>query len=431
MDIYRRRALALLGSASITAVAGCSGIAAPGQSFEDRTGLTADDGGTGDNFGHEVAVSADGSTVLVGASRADTPDGTETGAAYVFERTDGSWTQNGKLVPETIEEKSMFGFGVALSADGRTAVVGCAFDERRETRPSGAVYVFERVDGEWIQRARLIEDMAADPADRSAAYTDALGESVAVSADGETVLAGAPFHAVSGSSGAPPVSGGSDFENLVASVWNPIGPAPGAAFVFERSDGEWHQTAKFATGEWQGQSHVGSAVALTADGSKAFVASQGRSSVSVFERVDGSWTEASALPIDDDVFLRRDGVIGISTDGTTAVTGDYGGPAAVFEWADCEWTRSATLEASPTEDPWSNANVALSGDGDTALIVRESGERKNAVEAFTRSGSSWSRKTVLTTGDDRPEMGFGASLALSGDATTAVVGAAGAAFVFE
>ncbi|WEL17748.1 Beta-propeller repeat containing protein [Halorhabdus sp. SVX81] len=441
MNPSRRTALKLVGTASLTAVAGCSGIGAPGQSFGNRRTLWPDDGNADDLFGNEVAVSRDGSTILVSAYQADTSSGTETGAVYVFERENGSWTQAETLVPDASRDIHSFGAGVALSAGGTTAVVGCGFDERREMQISGAVYVFERVDGEWSQGARLTEDVADDATDRSVAFANALGESVAVSADGGTVLAGAPYHAFSTTSGGPPVSVGSAVDDVVASVNDSIGPTPGAAFVFERSGGEWHQAATFAPEERWGPDHVGSAVALTGDGSKAFVASQGGGSVTVFERVEESWAEASTLPIDDDTFLYRDGVIGISSDGTMAVVGDYGGPASVFEWVDGEWTRSATLSPGQTDNPGKNAHVALSADGERALIVRPSTERKNVVEAVTRSGGSWPRGAVLDAGGGRSDGRFGRSLALAGDGTTAVVGAdraatengipTGAAFVFE
>ena len=80
------------------------------------------------------------------------------------------------------------------------------------------------------------------------------------------------------------------------------------------------------------------------------------------------------------------------------------------------------------------SSVALSGDGNTALIgTPYSTGRTGAAYVFTRSGSTWTQQAKLTTGVTNDN--FGWSTALSGAGNTAIVGATldngqGAAYVF-
>jgi hypothetical protein len=85
--------------------------------------------------GKSVALSPDGSTAIVGGPY----DNSGTGAAWVFTRSGGAWTQQGtKLVGTgavgpTINQ----GWSVALSAHGSTAIVG---DD--DNSGTGAAWVF-------------------------------------------------------------------------------------------------------------------------------------------------------------------------------------------------------------------------------------------------------------------------------------------------
>ncbi len=125
-----------------------------------------------------VALSRDGNTALIGAQI----DNSSTGAAWVFTRSAGVWSQLGpKLRPHrrtTVE----FGTSVALSADGTTALIGGELDDSQ----TGAAWVFVRV---WIDLHR------ADEAHRQRGPVGSsirFGHSVALSADGNTALIGGP-----------------------------------------------------------------------------------------------------------------------------------------------------------------------------------------------------------------------------------------------
>ncbi|MGB8484847.1 MAG: hypothetical protein WCD67_01130, partial [Xanthobacteraceae bacterium] len=74
----------------------------------------------GDYQGISVALSADGNTAIVGAPS----DTFGTGAALVYTRSSGAWTQQTKLVGTGAVGFAGQGASVALSADGNTAIIG-------------------------------------------------------------------------------------------------------------------------------------------------------------------------------------------------------------------------------------------------------------------------------------------------------------------
>lgn len=111
--------------------------------------LTASDGATRHWFGFSVA--AGNNTIVVGAPN-HSGHGTRSGAAYVFERRAGVWTEAAKLTASDAAAGTGFGSTVAISRN--TIVVGMLLSG--EGKRSGAAYVFERRDGRWSETTRLV-----------------------------------------------------------------------------------------------------------------------------------------------------------------------------------------------------------------------------------------------------------------------------------
>ncbi|MBL9037663.1 MAG: hypothetical protein JNG84_04010 [Archangium sp.] len=100
-------------------------------------------------FGFSTALSADGNTAAVGAYR----DDNNTGSVVVFTRTGEAWAQQGaKLVASDATPGANQGSGVALSADGTTLLLGAEND----SGGTGAAWIFVREAGAWTQRAKLV-----------------------------------------------------------------------------------------------------------------------------------------------------------------------------------------------------------------------------------------------------------------------------------
>jgi hypothetical protein len=185
--------------------------------------------------GISVALSADGNTAIVGGWS----DNSKTGAAWVFARSGGVWTQQGtKLVGTGAVGSACQGMSVALSADGNTAIVGGPGDNPWDRSlafglgAAGAAWMFTRSGGVWTQQGKKLVGTGAVGNGRQ-------GMSVALSADGNTAIMG----------------GFADDRGI------------GAASVFTRSGGHWTQDKKLVgTGAM-----AASSVALSADGSIVMV----------------------------------------------------------------------------------------------------------------------------------------------------------------
>jgi hypothetical protein len=204
--------------------------------------------------GSSVALSDDGNTAIVGGPG----DNSNAGAAWMFTRSGVTWSQQ-KLVGIGAVGASEQGYSVALSGDGNTAIVGGPFDNSQ----AGAAWVFIRSGGMWSQQAELLGSGAVGAAQQ--------GWSVALSADGNTAIVGGPG------------------DNT----------AVGAAWVFTRSGGAWSQQgAKLIGTGAVGIAEQGYSVALSGDGNSAIVGGPVDSSARaaagaawVFTRSGGTWSQ--------------------------------------------------------------------------------------------------------------------------------------------
>lgn len=205
---------------------------------------------SGDQFGRAIALSGD--TLAVGAPFESEPgeDGTpadarDSGAAYVFRRTAGTWREEARLKAANAGAGDLF--GAALAIEGDTLAVGAyledgaaAGDGTDDAAPnSGAVYVFARGDDGWTQTARLKAS--------GARQDERFGYSVALS--GNRLAAGAYLESgdTAGVDGAP----------LGRDV-----PNSGAVHVFARGPGGWMQESTIKADEPGANDLFGSAVAL-------------------------------------------------------------------------------------------------------------------------------------------------------------------------
>ena len=244
-------------------------------------------------FGRSLDLSRDGRTALVGASNDVAADGFANGAASVFSRDGETWTRTGHLIADDGDAFDFFGRTVALSADGSTAVVGAWGDELDASsvyENYGALYVFAESGGEWSQRTKL----TATPGRESQGF----GERVAISADGSTILAGDTS-----------ASGGN-------------GDYAGVGFVFTDADGRWEQRATLAADDGNGHEYLGDGIALDGAGETALLGATdaGDSGTAyLFRRSEGEWEQQATLTAaEDDGVSRLADAVALSHDGTTA-----------------------------------------------------------------------------------------------------------------
>jgi hypothetical protein len=121
-----------------------------GATWTEQQKLIAADGAASDLFGLNVAISSN--SIIVGAESANVGTGIDQGAAYVFTRSGTVWTQQAKLIASDGDSNRRFGTSVAIEND--TAIVGSVQGVAANDR-QGAAYVFNRSGTTWTEQQKL------------------------------------------------------------------------------------------------------------------------------------------------------------------------------------------------------------------------------------------------------------------------------------
>ena len=267
-----------------------------GGSYVYQQEITASDKAVDDYFGRSVAISSDGTTIIVGSEQDD--DGASTqGSAYIFDWNGSTWSQTQKIVQSDTLANSEFGRSVAMSDDGTVAAIGAAYHDNpggTAVTNGGAVYIFTKSGGTWSQTQKMY---ASDYTTQGAQH---IGFSIAMAGDGSMVVAGALYNdTTANDSGAAYVfvkSGGvwpvtetqilktSDAATSDTGGWSVstsqngdriIYGAPydddnqsnsGSIYIFDRSNGTWTQTKKYANHASSAANYFGKETAVSSDG---------------------------------------------------------------------------------------------------------------------------------------------------------------------
>ena len=231
--------------------------------------IKADNAEGGDLFGSSVSLSADGNTLVVGATGENSSvtgasaavgavnnAALAAGAAYVYVRNGSSWLLESYIKASNTGDGDNFGSSVSLSDNGNTLAVGATFEDSMATDiggddtnngadGAGAAYVFSRSDSAWTQQAYI-----------KASNTDAgdnFGKSVSLSADGNVLAVGA--------TGEQSSATGVDGDEVTGALSN-----AGAAYLYIRDAGIWSKQAYLkASNTGQGDA-FGTSIELSGDG---------------------------------------------------------------------------------------------------------------------------------------------------------------------
>jgi FG-GAP repeat len=360
--------------------------------------------------GHSVSLSADGNTAIVGGNG----DSTGTGAAWVWTRRGGIWTQqSAKLVGSGVLGIPFHGSSVSLSADGNTAMIGGPGDNSG----AGGTWIWMRSGAGWTQKSTKLVG--------SGAVGNALqGSSGLLSGDGNTAIVGGP-----GDNG-----------------------SAGAVWVWTRSGGAWIQQGTKLVGSGAvGNANQGWSVGLSADGNTAIVGGNQDNTISgaawVWIRRGGTWTQQVTKLVGSGASekAQQGFSVALSADGNTAIVGGPGdnsdvGAAWIWIRKGGVWTQQATklVGSEAAGNSQQGSSVAISASGDTAIVggAGDNGGR-GAVWVWTRSGEVWTQREAKLVGSEAVGSAFqGYSVSLSADGNTALIGGngdnktAGAAWVF-
>ena len=374
---------------------------------------------TNDQFGHSVSISGTGVYAIVGVPGRDAG----AGAAYIFTRVAGIWSQQVKLTASDASFSDRFGYSVAMSGDGAYVIIG-AIGHDAEAVDSGVIYIFSRSGSTWTEQIKF---KASD-----AVGNQSLGRSVAISWNGAYAIAGAP--------------GDNGFA--------------GAVYIFTRSGTDWSLQQKVPSPDPGGFDQFGVSVSISGDGNTAIVGSYGDDDAAnnagaayIFVRSGATWSQQTKFSGSDtgisDSFGRS---VSISRDGSQVIVGAYNhdgggvsssGGVYSFERTGATWSQTSKLiHPNPTSGGYFGWSVAYSGAGRYAIVGAI-----NDSDAGTRAGATITRYRSIenafslaggiknTAWDAASGDGFGNSVAIDEYGWNAIVGAynkdagAGAAYI--
>lgn len=334
-----------------------------------------------------VSIAVDGDTLVAGGPY----DNTSVGAAWVFTRTAGVWTQQGvNLVGSVVVGSATMGYSVAISDD--TVVVGGPEDDGK-----GAAWVFVRSGSEWTEQTKLVGDGIL--AGTQYGY--------AVAVEGDTVAVGGP--------------------------WDDA--QKGAVWVYTRSGTVWTQQAKLVgTGaDGAGDARRGNALAISSDtlAVGGYNDGGGGGAVWVFTRTAGVWTQQGAKLVGTGNTGGAAQGWAVALRGNTLVSGgpfdnDYNGATWVFTRTDATWTQVGSKLVAPTthigEYASQGSSVAVDVSGTTIAVGAPFHDADaGGVVVYGLSGGVWEIVSVLNaTGFVGDKAELGTSVALNDAGTTCV-----------
>ncbi|MFT5284808.1 MAG: hypothetical protein ACI8TQ_000966 [Planctomycetota bacterium] len=351
------------------------------------TGSDTFHGFPGDQFGQAVGLSAD--YAISGAHFHDGL-GTDSGSAYIFERIGGVWQEVIELEASDITTGDRYGWAAGITSE--VAAVGARYNDDAGYG-SGSIYIYERVGGTWSETAKVVASVETE--------SDFYGNSVATARD---IVA----------TGAPSFDGdGVDY---------------GAVYVIEKDVGGWSETAILTASDAEIGDNFGTDVAI--DSGALVVGVKGgddfgdqSGAAYVFEKIDGSWTEtAKLLPPDGGAgdgfgnavaIHKKTIVIGAILDDDQ---GTDSGSAYVYQKQAGSWNYIAKLEASNADEyDYFGASVTVSDD---VILVGAWGAEAGGIELgaaykFQNLNDQWIETSILTVGGTEISPHFGYTLELS------------------
>lgn len=284
------------------------------------------DGMPGDKFGRSVCIS--GNYAIIGADQDETGGNINQGSAYIYEKENGFWTMKAKLLANDGATGDRFGFAVSMS--GNYVIIGSINSNNNE----GAAYIFFRDNGSWVQQSKL-----AIPG------SEHIAQSVSIS--GDNAIIGDPSHTV-----------GSN-------------PAQGCAWIFTRTGTNWTQQAQLISNNGEAEDRFGSSVSISGD----------------------------------------DAVVGSPNENLGPTL--YVGYTYVFVRSGNQWNEQARFfEPNNQQLSYFGSLVTISGN---TIVVGKTTSTVKKVYVYVRTGTTWALQQTLNSINSLFEPGFSSSICLSGD----------------
>tara|TARA_R110002072_G_scaffold291008_1_gene458937 strand:- start:61196 stop:64111 length:2916 start_codon:yes stop_codon:yes gene_type:complete len=368
-----------------------------------QKGIDIDGELTLDNFGYSVSISSDGNTMAVGAQGND-GNGLGAGHVGIYVWSGGVWIQKGTDIDgEAAGDGS--GHAIDLSADGNTVAIG-AWQNGDNGTDAGHTRVYEWNGANWIQKGADLDGEATF--DRS-------GESVSLSADGNTLAIGASSNDGNGANS-------------------------GHTRIYEWSGAAWIQKGTDIDGEAAGDLS-GNSVSLSLDGNTLAIGAYSNDDggtdaghTRVYIWTGAIWTQ-KGMDLDGEASGDRAGYsVDLNSDGNTLVVGaiqndgngSNSGQTRIYEWGGVSWTQKGGDIDGESSFDRSGYSVSLSSDGNTLATGAYGNDDNGSGAGHTRlyewSGALWVQKGLDIDGEAAGDnSGFAVSLDSTG--STVAIGA--------
>ncbi len=357
----------------------------------------------GDQTGHFVSLSEDGSIVAIGAPFND-GNGDNSGHVRIYQNINDTWTQIGDDI-DGESSGDCSGNSVSLSGNGLVVAIGSPFSDEGALG-AGHVRVYENVGGNWTQIGNNI--LGEDSQNGS-------GNSVSLSADGSIVAIGAPFN-------------------------NGNGYKAGHVRIYENFNGTWTQIGNDIDGETEGD-ESGYSVCLSANGSVVAIGAMHNNQngsdaghVRIYENINGNWTQIGN-DIDGESSGDRSGnSVSLSADGSIVAIGAYlndgngnnSGHVRVYQNISGTWTQIGNDIDGEAMHDWSGGSVSLSTDGSIVAIGARgndgNGGSTGHVRIYQNINGNWTQIGNDIDGEAIGD-GSGFSVSLSSDGSMVAIGA--------
>ena len=383
-----------------------------------HTTIEAPNREAGDNFGWDIGLSNDGTTLAVTAPAEDSAstgvggeqddtdnEAVDSGAAYVFTLVDDDWELQEYIKASNTQEIDLFGWRVTLSGDGDALAVSAVLEasadagdeDNNDSERAGAVYTYTRVGDTWTPRDYLkAPDIDAD---------DLFGISLSMNMDGKYLAIGAIEEGTPGS-----IDG--RFR-----ICNPgDGAGEGSVYMFERADGSWAYSATIKASNAETADCFGSSVDLNDDATRLAV----------------------GAPLEDS---RSTGVNGADGDNDETNSGAAYLFERVAEVADV-WSQTNYFKASNTGTPDQLGAAVRLSSGGTTLVAGAIGEASpsfginsgqnfntvpgsGAAYAYREDAGTWDQTAYIKPSIPQSLINFGWRLDMAMDGQELAVAAPG------
>jgi hypothetical protein len=302
------------------------------------TKLTASDGTGGTLFGSDVAIDADGTTVVAGAVNASGGKG----AAYIYKLSSTNWMET-KLIASDGASGDGFGWKTSISANGNRIAVCAWMDDGGK----GSAYIYSWSGTNWAEKKIVAFDGLPE---------DRFGHSLCISGDGDTLVVGA-------------------YLDDVASYTD-----SGSIYVYKWDGTNWNET-KITASDIAGGDYFGVGVSVSYDGNTLVSgainddigAKADQGSIYIYHWNGSSWEETKLTAFDG---AASDGLgysLGISADSQTVFTTAFRddstrGSSYIFIWNGTGWYQNKFTAFDGVGGDAFGFSGALSLDGKTFTV---------------------------------------------------------------